>query len=214
MMFNQKMAAQDAMRKTKIFYAQTIKHLGQLNFEEKEEVGMRKEIGTLKEIGAKPKDVVEFVAGWNDMYPKYIGKTAEMDLNKRVNFNPNPYCGFDELCYHTFRMVKRVGSALPYGHVVLSSGAIVDLTSNTTAFGLMDAEVQDAMRKHGGSYEMYLGRDGWNNNTSPIWAATVTYRVKPKPIITAEKTTLAGQTVAVDKVDGVPDWSTLRLLKG
>lgn len=57
-----------------------------------------------------------------------------------------------------------------------------DLTAITTPFGLLDRETQEALKAHGGPYEMYDGGDaGWQAVTDPSWVDTCTYRVKPAP---------------------------------
>jgi hypothetical protein len=57
---------------------------------------------------------------------------------------------------------------------------MTDLTKIEKPFGLLDAETQEALRAHGGPYEMY-GYDGWTYNGMPAWSPNTTYRVKPQP---------------------------------
>jgi len=68
---------------------------------------------------------------------------------------------------------------LPYGHVRLASGAVVDLTAITVPFGLLDAETQDALKKHDGPYEAYQ-HPGWEL-AYPTWLGYMVYRVKSQP---------------------------------
>lgn len=62
---------------------------------------------------------------------------------------------------------------------------MIDLTAITTPFGLLDKETQDALRAHGGPYEVYMGdtRDAsvkWME-TAPLWSEALVVRVKPQP---------------------------------
>lgn len=69
---------------------------------------------------------------------------------------------------------------MPYGHVTLSDGRVVDLTANRVPCGLMDAEEQQALKDHGGPYEFWYV-DEWEAEDMPSWNASSTYRVAPKP---------------------------------
>ena len=66
---------------------------------------MTKEVGTLEELNVKPGDVVEFVEGYNGMYPQYKGKRMVGHSDGGVSFdNGNGFCGD---AYHKFRIVSR-----------------------------------------------------------------------------------------------------------
>lgn len=59
-----------------------------------------------------------------------------------------------------------------------------DLTAITTPFGLLDEETREALKAHGGPYELYEGYDRWLSFLSfenPSWLDSITYRVKPAP---------------------------------
>lgn len=56
-----------------------------------------------------------------------------------------------------------------------------DLTAITTPFGLLDRETQEALKAHGGPYEIYTGGGGWKERLGPMWGYTYAYRVKPAP---------------------------------
>ena len=55
---------------------------------------------------------------------------------------------------------------------------MIELTKITTPFGLLDAETQEALKAHGGPWEMYVG-DAWADWSNPEWGSTCVYRVKP-----------------------------------
>jgi len=57
---------------------------------------------------------------------------------------------------------------------------MTDLTKITTPFGLLDAETQEALKAHGGPYEV-LNNAGWSEREAPTWVGWMTYRVKPQP---------------------------------
>jgi hypothetical protein len=59
---------------------------------------------------------------------------------------------------------------------------MIDLTAITTPFGLLDRETQEALKAHGGPWEVYTHLAGWEKTVGiPIWAKGNTYRVKPAP---------------------------------
>lgn len=60
---------------------------------------------------------------------------------------------------------------------------MIDLTTITTPFGLLDAETREALRAHGGPYEYWNG-GSWTNSASETLHdidTALTYRVKPAP---------------------------------
>lgn len=58
---------------------------------------------------------------------------------------------------------------------------MTDLTTITSAFGLLDAETQEALRAHGGPYQVFTYEGMWDDTLEPYWQKQVTYRVKPQP---------------------------------
>jgi hypothetical protein len=68
----------------------------------------------------------------------------------------------------------------------------VDLTNITTPFGLLPKETQDALKAHGGPYQIWGGND-WLDGSPYWWAGTTTYRVKPQP--TTDTVVLYGQNL-------------------
>jgi len=58
---------------------------------------------------------------------------------------------------------------------------MIDLTTITTPFGLLDDESQAALMAHGGPYECWSPRQkSWEDVEASFYSATV-YRVKPAP---------------------------------
>lgn len=53
-----------------------------------------------------------------------------------------------------------------------------DLTKIKTPFGLLKPNVQNALRAHGGPYEVYVYR-GWQSTETPFTDEALSYRVKP-----------------------------------
>lgn len=85
-----------------------------------------------------------------------------------------------------YTVISRATPApLPHGHVRLSDGRVVDLTADKMLpFGMLDADVQEAMWAHGGPYQMYGGGSGgglWADWECPAWSAHMAYRVAPLP---------------------------------
>ena len=63
---------------------------------------------------------------------------------------------------------------------------MTDLTKITTPFGLLDKETQDALKAHGGPWEMYTGK--WNDTSRlPAFFDHVVYRVKPSPLVETKR---------------------------
>lgn len=53
-----------------------------------------------------------------------------------------------------------------------------------TVFGLLSPETQEAMKAHGGPWEMFTGRM-WSLVSDPSWDGELAYRVKPGPKLEA-----------------------------
>lgn len=155
------------------------------------------EVGTLVEIGAKPGDTVVLVKNGicRGHSEGCIGtvilkdgelKTEGKDMNRGDTFG------------HKFRIVTK---HLP------------DLTAIEKPFGLLDAETKYALRNHGGPYERWNGNN-WTDAEKEKMASWIAYRVKPEQIVETLKRSLHGDDfmgyVAIDAVDGVLDWSTIR----
>lgn len=58
---------------------------------------------------------------------------------------------------------------------------MTDLTKITTPFGLLDEETQEALKWHGGPYEIWGGCKWKPKQESTVWDGLCTYRVKPSP---------------------------------
>ena len=58
---------------------------------------------------------------------------------------------------------------------------MIDLTKNTTPFGLMAPDAQEALRNHPGPIEVWYSIEGWLQNPDPWWTPSLVYRVKPQP---------------------------------
>lgn len=127
------------------------------------------EVGTLSELNVQPGDVVECVSWKGDIFRP--GKTAKVGYEAH---DVHPQDG------GTWRIISRAAAPLPYGHARLPSGEVVDLTAITAPFGLLPADVQQALRAHGGPYEAWQVEGYWEAMT-PGWGLAVTYRVKPQP---------------------------------
>jgi len=56
-----------------------------------------------------------------------------------------------------------------------------DLTAITTPFGLLDAETQEALKEHGGPYELWRGGYWGDAGGGEEFDTWYTYRVKPQP---------------------------------
>ena len=57
---------------------------------------------------------------------------------------------------------------------------MIDLTKITTPFGLLDKATQEALKEHGGPYQVFSGC-GWVLARVPTWQPLFTYRVAPTP---------------------------------
>lgn len=159
------------------------------------------ETGTLKELDVKPGDVVALAGA--DGYKFTIGYIS----GDRVY-------GTSE---KSDRQYEDDWSLTATGNWFIISRATPtpDLTAITTPFGLLDEATQEALRAHGGPYEMWDGAE-WDEGI-PAWYGDCTYRVKPDPIIETETmkvTNADGMPMAYATVimrNGKPDWSTLQV---
>ena len=71
---------------------------------------------------------------------------------------------------------------LPYGHTLLPDGSTVDLTAIEKPLWLLSDDVREALKAHGGPYEMVSARSGWKAiDDDPSWCGHITYRVAPQP---------------------------------
>jgi hypothetical protein len=170
------------------------------------------ETGTLKELNAKPGDVVECVT------ENYV-ETKAIAVGDRFTVNGNGEVdapkGATGLCA-TFRIISR---ATPQP----------DLTAITTPFGLLDAATQETLRAHGGPYQ-WFGQKGWQTTSgnTDCWVKCHTYRVKPAPKVEevgvnwfvdklglVQPSHIKGLTTPVratfNRIDGVIDLSSYRL---
>lgn len=163
------------------------------------------ETGTLKELNVKPGDVVEPASNSDGSEKFEVMEDCKLKAMYAGGgghvLNRGWY--WDECI---FRIISR--AAQP-----------TDLTAITTPFGLLDAATQEALRAHGGPYEMYAGSSTghrWQRGCLGEYKA-IAYRVKPGPVIETEimKITnadgieLAQATVTTR--NGNPDWSTLQV---
>ena len=58
---------------------------------------------------------------------------------------------------------------------------MTDLTKIEKPFGLLDAETQEALKAHGGPYEIYGTNGKWVPGKNKFWLKNFVYRVKPQP---------------------------------
>jgi hypothetical protein len=104
----------------------------------------------------------------------------------------------------------------------------VDLTKITTPFGLLPKETQDALKAHGGPYEIW-GGTYWAESADPNWDGWYCYRVKPAPKV--ETVTIGGFNwncewhfrsnkdarqeygITFNLIDGEPDCASIRMVK-
>jgi hypothetical protein len=89
-------------------------------------------------------------------------------------------------------------------------------------FGLMPPETQEAMKAHGGPWELFVAE--WKDCPRPAWLEGQAYRVKPAPI--RETVTLIGNVnsgfdysgwttnthrIQFDLIDGKPDCASIKM---
>jgi len=67
---------------------------------------------------------------------------------------------------------------------------MTDLTKNTTPFGLLTPEDQEALKAWSHGVQRYCADGVWRNDQPHFWAPAVAYRAKPAPSV--EKRTLHG----------------------
>lgn len=165
------------------------------------------ETGTLKELNAKPGDVVEFVE-W-EYGPSKSGRFAYGKVytikKSGLGLIADSGSGYftEDGWSNTFRIISRATTT-------------PDLTAITTPFGLLDEVTQEALRAHGGPYEMYDGM-GWKDTDVSNLGGWIVVRAKAAPIRETEYMTISNvdgmlmKGAWVETVNGRPDWSTLKV---
>ena len=148
--------------------------------------------GTLKELNVQAGDVVR----WPDGPPQGLITVISAEVSTedafagQVRAELSGY-GWGIFDGEIFTIISRAQEApaslpitpdLPYGHVTLSDGRTVDLTANRVRCDLMDPEELQAMKDHGGPYEIW-DEAKWREWCNPAWAAWSTYRVAPMPVV-------------------------------
>lgn len=130
------------------------------------------EVGTLRDLNVQPGDVVEYFAcrGGSVDYGPVDAAWIEYAASWREAASPH------------WRIISRAAQPLPHGHARLPSGEIIDLTAITTPFGLLPADVQQALRDHGGPYHAFKLNNGYEwVDVASIAVGALAYRVRPLP---------------------------------
>lgn len=89
----------------------------------------------------------------------------------------------------------------------------IDLTAITTPFGLLDDATREALKAHGGPYEVWFQDPSrWEEWESPSWSNSIVYRVKPSPPKPREwwlRMDSKGRICGTDPVEGdpPPNWN-------
>ena len=112
----------------------------------------------------------------------YEGKYPDNDLIAEWTDEPAATDDADGLDYQRQNIPAATPAAkpLPHGHACLPSGEVIDLTAIITPFGLLPADVQQALRDHGGPWECWQSNGNWEA-IKPGWGISQTYRVRPLP---------------------------------
>ena len=180
------------------------------------------ETGTLTQLNVQPGDVVAMVygsPGYEDYCRKFEGVSYTVGpLGGATSQEPGAGGGWAANCPHTFRIISR---ATPQP----------DLTAITTPFGLLDAATQEALRAHGGPYEMLRGVNHleWRevDDSADLWKVSLTYRLQRPPkvekamqdrwldedgdLFILEHPQRTPVRVTFNRIDGVIDLSSYRL---
>lgn len=158
------------------------------------------ETGTLEKLCLKPGDVVKCLSAYREYWKVGMRYTAtysdEVVDEAGTNFRHDRY---GEFC------------------IVSRATPVIDLTAITTPFGLLDEATQDALRAHGGPYQVFSGLKWVPAVFGPMSSPAQTYRVKPAPKRETEALTIINRdgvkigAGTVTMINGKPDWSTIRL---
>ena len=164
---------------------------------------MTKEVGTLAELNVKPGDVVEFVEGYDGMYPEYGGKRMVGDSDGGVSFDTgNGFCG-DAL--HIFLIVSRA-------------------SEKPKLWRNMTPEEKGALllAMHDGKKVEIYSDGEWRAKKFMAFAGDYAYRIKPEPKV--ETVTMDGNDirfsgflkchrVTFNLIDGEPDCNSIKMEK-
>lgn len=144
-------------------------------------------IGTLKELDAKPNDVVELV--WNGIYNSHWSERGT--INKKGAF---PGRGDDS--GHKYRIVSRASDPAK------TWGEMTDDERRDISFSAMNGEEIEIYT--------YIGWAPWDRKT-PLCETLLPLRVKPATKrITVDLTADFKVIGTIDLVDGEPDWDSLK----
>jgi hypothetical protein len=98
------------------------------------------------------------------------------------------------------------GAKAPETDLIAEWSEPMDLTKITSAFGLLDAETQAALKANGGPLELYMGAKGWDEVYLPTWTYTSIYRVKPSPPKPNQLWVRNGVTHTAHLTDDLVEW--------
>ena len=120
------------------------------------------EVGTLKDLDVKLGDVVEYVKGFDGMYPDYIGERMIGDDRGGVKFGYNN--GFSVCGSHIFRIISRADTPKLWRDMTdAEKGALL------LAF-------------HNDKKCLEIWRNGeWVDCGYSTWKGDTAYRVRPEP---------------------------------
>lgn len=123
-------------------------------------------IGTLKELGVKPGDVVEFMKGYVGMYPELVGHKYTIDEYGDPIHNECEGKSFISCCDHKFRIISSA-------------------TETTKLWRDMTPEEKGALllaHRDGKVIEWVSGGKVRRSNEgyTPFWGDIYAYRVKPE----------------------------------
>jgi hypothetical protein len=74
-----------------------------------------------------------------------------------------------------------MGEGMKNHIVTLSNGSTIDLTMLREPLGMYSKEVREALREHGGPYEIFL-TDRWVTTDLPICNFSLAFRLAPVPL--------------------------------
>lgn len=159
------------------------------------------EVGTLKELDVKPGDVVEYIKGFDGMYPDYIGTRMIGANHGGVKFGYNN--GFSVRVNHIFRIISRANTPKLWRDMTdAEKGALLLAFHND----------KKCLEIWCNGKWVDCGDSTWNNN--------IAYRIRPEPkveVVTMDGADIRfsgfikGHRITFTTIDGKPDCASIKM---
>lgn len=152
-------------------------------------------VGTLKELGVRPGDVVEYCRNgyW---YPQYVGMKMDVTKDGCVSFTNEDgrSDGFDPYCHQKFRLISRADQHKLWRDMTPEEKGALLLAHH-------EGKVIEYWKRGTGGWEKL--KSGFYDNEA--------YRVKPEPKIETIERFWYGHRITFNLINGKPDCASVKM---